>query len=318
MQEHNELVQTDSNETDTTRLQPMGFTDILDGMFSLYRSHFRLFVGIAVIYLVLEFGIDLISASFTTDPLSSTFSVIIGFSILATSIVSVLVTAGLVYASAHVYLGREITPRAAFQQAVRRFWPYLGSGILWFLAVVGLCITIFGIPVAILRLSGVEGLFIMIVGIGCAIVSIPFAIYFSIRWGLYTLPVLFEETTARNALRRSTELVKGTWWRVFGIMLAVSLISFMIYFILETSSGFLLSWIGVTEPEAVTDPLEALRQLFAPDLSEIGWFSYTVRRLVSLSLAALTMPIGVIGSTLLYFDLRIRKEAYDIEAQVTD
>jgi hypothetical protein len=30
------------------------------------------------------------------------------------------------------------------------------------------------------------------------------------------------------------------------------------------------------------------------------------------------MPIVLIGSTLLYYDLRIRKEAFDIEMQVTD
>ena len=204
---------------------------------------------------------------------------------------STVVVAGLAYASARVCLGREITPRAALQQAWQRFWTYLGSLILWSLVVGGLTITIIGIP---------------------------FAIYFSVRWGLYSLPVLFEGTTARNALRRSTELVKGTWGRVFGIMLAISLISFMIYFILEASSGFILSWMGVTEAEEPTGLLDTLRQLFIPTPSEIGWFSYTIRRLISLIIATFTMPISTIGSTLLYFDLRIRKEAFDIEMQVTD
>ena len=32
-------------------LQPMGFADILDTAFSLYRSHFRLFAGISVVTL---------------------------------------------------------------------------------------------------------------------------------------------------------------------------------------------------------------------------------------------------------------------------
>ena len=31
MQEHNDLAQVNSNETGTTPLQPMGFTDILTG-----------------------------------------------------------------------------------------------------------------------------------------------------------------------------------------------------------------------------------------------------------------------------------------------
>ena len=291
MQEHNDLAQTNDSETNTTPLQPMGFADILDGMFSLYRNHLRLLLTIAAVYLVLEFGIDLVSVSIMMGSGSGTSVAVMVFSLIVTSLISVFVTAGLAYASAHIYLEREIPPRAALQRAGQRFWTYLGSVVLWSVAVVGLFVTIIGIP---------------------------FSIYFSVRWGLYTLPVLFEGTTARSALRRSTELVKGTWWRVFGITLSISLISFMIFFILEASAGILLSWIGIAEAEEPTGLLDTLRQLFIPTPLEIGWFSYIIRRLVSLGIATLTMPIGVIGSTLLYFDLRIRKEAYDIEMRVTD
>lgn len=291
MQEHNDLAQMNNNETGTTPLQQMGFTDILDGMFSFYRSHFRLFLLIVAVYFVLELGIELIFAYFSTLAAPSMVILMSALTVIATSVIAILVTAGLMYASAQVYLGREITSGTALQQAQQRFWTYLGSAILWGLVVCGLMVTIIGIP---------------------------FAIYFSTRWGLYPLPVLFEGTTARNALRRSTELVKNTWWRVFGIMLAISLISFMIYFILEASSGFLLSWMGITEAEQPTGLFDTLRQLFIPTPTEIGWFSYVIRRIVSLSIAAFTMPISAIGSALLYFDLRIRKEAYDIEMRVTD
>ena len=43
-----------SNNHETPMLQPLGFTDILDGMFSLYRSHFRVFVGIAAVDIFAE------------------------------------------------------------------------------------------------------------------------------------------------------------------------------------------------------------------------------------------------------------------------
>ena len=292
MQERNELTQPNSNATDTTSLQPMGFTDIMDGMFSLYRSHLQLFLGIVAFYVILGFSIDQISVFLVQR--GSVFgisTIIVGFAALCSSVVSILVVAGLVYASAQAYLSRQITTRAALQQAWRRFWPYLWSGILWGLVVVGLFATIIGIP---------------------------FAIYFWIRWGLYSLPVLFEETTGRNALRRSTELVKGSWWRVCGILLAITLVTFMIGFILQVSFEFILSLMGLAAPEEPTNFLEWLQRLYVPIPSEIGWFSYAIRRLVSLSIAFITMPIGPIGSTLLYFDLRIRKEAYDLEMQVTN
>lgn len=290
MNERNDLVQSDNNETSSTPLQPMSFVDILDGMFVLYRNHFLLFLAIVAVYIVIGFGLDLISVSVLTGVEPSTSIVIAVFTAIGSFIVSFLVVAGLAYASALVYLNRDITAQDALQQAWRRFFSLLGSAVLWGLVVVGLFVTIIGIP---------------------------FSIYFSVRWGLYTLPVLFEATTARNALRRSTELVRGTWWRVFGIMLAVSVIAFMISFILEVSSGFILTLIGVAEIEATT-PWDIIRRLFMPMPNEVGWFAYAIRRFVSVMIAGLAMPIGVIGSALLYFDLRIRKEAFDIEMQVTD
>ncbi len=292
MQEHNELAHPNNNATGTTALQPMDFTDILDGILTLYRSHLRLFFGIVAVYVILGFSIDQISVFLIQrGSVLDINTIVIGFTVLCNTVVSILGVAGLIYASAQVYLRKEITTKAALQQASRRFWPYVWSGILWGLVVGSLFVTVIGIP---------------------------FAIYFSMRWGLYSLPVLFEETTGRNALRRSTELVKGSWWRVFGIMLAISLISFMIGFILQESFEFILSLIGIAAPEAPANFLEQLQRLYMPISSEIGWFSYSVRRLVSLSIAFITMPIGPIGSTLLYFDLRIRKEAYDLEIQVSD
>ena len=287
MQEHRELAHPNDNITDTTSPQPMDFTDILDGILTLYRSHLRLFFGIVAVYVILRFSIDQISVFLIQG--GSVFginTIVIGFTVLGNAVVSILIVAGLIYASARVYLRREITTNAALQQAWRRFWPYVWSGMLWGLVVGGLFVTVIGIP---------------------------FAIYFSMRWGLYSLPVLFEGTTGRNALRRSTELVKGSWWRVFGIMLMISLISFMIGFILQESFEFILSLLGVAAPEAPANFLEQLQRLYMPISSEIGWFSYSVRRLVRLSIAFITMPIAPIGSTLLYFDLRIRKEAHDIE-----
>ena len=291
MNERNDLVQSDNSETTSTALQPMSFVDILDGMFMLYRNHFGLFLGIVAVYIVIGLGLDLISVSAATSMAWDTSIVITVFIGIGSFIVSFLVAAGLAYASAMVYLDREMTAQGALQQAWRRFFSLLGSAILWGLVVSGLFVTIIGIP---------------------------FAIYFSVRWGLYTLPVLFEETTARNALRRSTELVRGTWWRVFGIMLAVAVIGFMISFILEVSFGFILTLIGVAEVEGGSTPWEAIRRLFIPLPNEVGWLPYAIRRFVSVAIAGLAMPIGIIGSALLYFDLRIRKEAFDIEMQVTN
>ena len=292
MNERNDLVQSGNNETTSTPLQPMSFVDILDGMFSLYRSHFRLFFGIVVIYLVFGFVLNLISVSVVMEATSVTYAVM---TTVLTTLASVLfaywIGWGLVYASTQIYLGRDVTSQAALQQASRNYFRLLGSAFLYYLVVVCLSFTIIGIP---------------------------FAIYFAFRWALFAFPVLYEGTTARNALRRSTELVKGTWWRVCGIMIAISLIAFMIMFILQTSYGMIFTvFIGNTGAEGA-NLSQTLLRLFAPSPNDIGWGGYIIHTLGSLVIAGFIMPIGTIGYALLYFDIRIRKEAYDIEMQVTN
>ncbi len=292
MNEHNNLAESDSDETVSSPLQPMSLVDILDGMFSLYRNHFRLFFGIVVIYLVFGFVLNLISVSVA---MGATSVINVVMTTILTTMASVLfaywIGWGLVYASTQVYLGRNITSQVALQRASRNYFRLLGSAFLYYLVVVCLSITVIGIP---------------------------FAIYFGFRWALFAFPVLYEGTTARNALRRSTELVKGTWWRVFGIMVAISLIAFMIMFILQTSYGMIFSaFIGNTGAEAANFS-ETLRRLFAPTPNDIGWGGYIIHTLGSLIVAGFIMPIGTIGYALLYFDLRIRKEAFDIEMRVTN
>ena len=288
MNEHNNLAESDSHETVTSPLQSMSLVDILDGMFSLYRNHFRVFLRIVVIYLVFGFLINLIFVFLTIDETSGT-NVFIITTVLTTT-ASVLFTYwiswGLVHASTQIYLNRDITSQAALQQASSRYFRLLGGTFLYYLVVICLSMTIIGIP---------------------------FAIYFAFRWGLFTFPILFEGTTARNALRRSTELVKGTWWRVCGIMIAIFLTTFMIAFILQTSYGLIFtSLIGNTGAEAA-NYLETIYRLFAPTPDKIGWARYIIHALGSGAISGFIMPIGTIGYALLYFDLRIRKEAFDIE-----
>ena len=291
MNERNDLVRSDSSEMASAPLQPMSLVDILDGMFSLYRQHFRLFVRIFSVYLVLGFAINLISVSAAIGATPATGVIITIFTGVGSYLVSFWVGAGLVYASTQVYLSRDIASQEALQQAWRRFLPLLGSTVLYYLVTICLSVTIIGIP---------------------------FAIYFAFRWGLFTLPVLFEETTARNALRRSTELVKGTWWRVFGIMLAIFLIAFMIAFILQTSYAIIFSTLAGSTGAEDLNFWKTIQLLFAPTPLDIGWAAYIIHALGSLIIVGFTMPISTIGTALLYFDLRIRKEAFDIEMQVTN
>ena len=295
MLQPNDSSQTSNSEVSpTTSLQPMGFTDILDTIFSLYRNHFRLIFGICVVYFVLTLGLNLLTGISTFYFSNSGLGVMaIAVPVIAswiTLLISLFSIGALLFAGAQSYLGRQITAGTAFRQIARRFWSYLGSNILYMLVIGLLAITIIGIP---------------------------FAIYFAARWGFYSQAVLVEETSATNALRRSSELVKGTWWRVFGILFAIFLLAFMIQTILQFSLLFVF---GLTQAIGGEEGLlKMFQQLFVPELTTWdGLVNYIVQSFTNGVVNSLMLPVGIIGSTLLYFDQRIRKEGFDIEMRVTD
>ena len=292
MQEHNTMGTEDESQESLRSLQPLNLTDILDGMFSLYRNNFQLFLTIVLVYFAIGYVIDKIG---TYLILRSTFdNILLGlfFTIGTSTILVIFVMGAILYASSQIYLGKSITAEAALQQSLRRYLPFLGGFVLYILVITGLSITCIGVP---------------------------FAIYLTFRWGLYSLPILVEERSVGASLRRSSELVKGNWWRVCGIMLAIILIYYMISSILSTtfSSIFMLiPGTGEMPPDATL--MEMFVFYFAPTPEEIGWFMYFIRSFFTLAIAALLMPIASIGTMLLYFDMRIRKEALDLEMQVTE
>ena len=284
---------SDGDETGATSLQPMGFTDILDSMFSLYRNHFRQFVSICSVYFICGLVINLLYGISTVSAASSgQFSTLILMTIvlfLIGTVVTLFVIGGLVFASAQAFLDKQITASTAFRQIRRRFLPYLGSNLLYALVVGLLMITCLGIPLAV---------------------------FFAFRWIFCSLAAVFEEKSAVSALKRSSELVKGGWWRVFGMMIAIFLLLFFVQFILQFSLLFVLGLSQAIGGDG--DLAEILRQMFMPQLTT--WeelIAYSIRNFVILAITSLMLPVGIIGATLVYFDQRIRKEGFDIEIRMT-
>ena len=190
-------------------------------------------------------------------------------------------------ASTALYLGGRITARAALGRVRQRLFPLLGSALLWSLVVVSLAVTIIGIP---------------------------FALYFAVRWGFFVETLLLESVSVRDALRRSSELVSGMWWRMCGMLLAVYLLSTAIHALFEISVGFVLILSGAVSDVDFIDIIEWAtvgNSIFAPD----DLILYIVMTVIHLVLAFFTFPIWVIGVMLLYFNQRIQKEGFDIEMQ---
>jgi len=109
-------------------------------------------------------------------------------------------------------------------------------------------------------------------------------------WSLAVQAVIIEGCKPVAALRRSYELVKGNWWRVSWITGVILL--------LLIGLGLLLG-----------APFALASRLVAPDDATV--LSTVFQFLRSVTVATVVPSVAAIASTLLYYDLRVRKENYD-------
>jgi hypothetical protein len=110
--------------------------------------------------------------------------------------------------------------------------------------------------------------------------------------------VIAEDKGPIEAIRRSFDLTKGYFWRTFGIFLLVALLT---YIIQAVPSGILGAIYG-----ALT-----LRGGGVPDFVQQQIFTSVVSAIT----LVLVTPFQLIAYTLMYYDLRIRKEGFDLEQQ---
>jgi hypothetical protein len=102
--------------------------------------------------------------------------------------------------------------------------------------------------------------------------------------------VIFERANPFRAIGRSWRLTRGNWWRVFGALFVVFLIALVINFAVTAVLG------GVAG---------------ATDVSEIAFA--ILATLITLLTYVLTYPLWAAVMTVIYYDLRVRHEAFDLQ-----
>lgn len=119
--------------------------------------------------------------------------------------------------------------------------------------------------------------------------------------GLFTsVIVVLEARQNTGAIRRSLELTKGQAWRVTGLALLPILLAY-IALVLLVLAVMLVAWL--LDPASPPDP-ESMGMPVTIALNAIGF--------------GLTAPVIGIAMVLLYYDQRVRREAYDARALSED
>ena len=282
-------------------LRPMSTSQVLDRTFWLYRRNFLLFAGIAALPPALGFlgkaGIIAIS-SFSNTSIDSSAG-----SLLAASagglIWLVLYAAGYalangagIYAVSNAHLGKENTISAAYKAVRDRVFPILLTLILVGVIIFGLIMGAMLISVAAgttLGLSMSRGTgqllaFPLIVG------GIVFMVWISLRLSIAVPACVLEKTGPVDSIKRSYDLTRGTVGRLFLIFLLYGVIAVALVVVFSV-------------PFVVVSAL-------AKGQAAVKW--QILQQFGSFLAGTICTPISIIATSLVYYDQRVRKEAFDL------
>jgi hypothetical protein len=299
-------------------LRPLGVGEILDGAVSTMRAHWRTVLGISlavalftqvIVVLLQGFLLDTTGSDALGDPdatLDEVGDALAGTAV-DSAVVSLLTMIGVVVATAllttvtsRAVLGRRVTTGAAWQEARPQLARLFGLVLLVLLMVVGLLLAgmVPGLIVAA-TVGGEAGVALAALGFLAAGIV---AIWLLTRLSLASPALMLEKQGVKKAMSRSTKLVNGSWWRVFGIQLLALVITNVVASIIVIPFTFLaaaLSGDGVGG--------------FLEGSGDLGWTFLLISGVGSVIASVVTLPITAGVTVLLYIDQRIRREALDLE-----
>ncbi len=269
-------------------LRPMDFGEILDGSLMIYRRHFGLFLKLAVtalsvplvllVYFVLRALTDL-----QQNPVRALVYLLpIG---LVYYVASLVLTTGTIRIISDSYLGREPQLRDALSLGWSKIWPLtavgFGKGIVAMLILLG-CGVVVGIGVAVLKGAGV------LLAVALVAAGTWFLFFVLCGYGVTTPVVVLEELRSSfDAFGRSWELTRSFKLKVAGL-----------FFVAVLLTNFIPSFV-----------FRGLGALFLQSVPPLGIALTAVGYVAPLALA----PVLAAVITLVYYDLRVRREAFDLQ-----
>ncbi|HEY0797477.1 MAG TPA: glycerophosphoryl diester phosphodiesterase membrane domain-containing protein [Acidisarcina sp.] len=295
-------------------LRPLTLGEILDRTAQLYRSNFLLFVGITIFPTAVLFVMGLAQIGFM-HMLNGANGQPSAAALVTTGIATVggIIVGGLVYAVllglslaatnravSDLYLGQPASIGRAYKEVKPHWFRYIwvmfvaalyawAPAVLLFIAVAGGA----GVIEALHIGSSALWLFPLIV-IAAALLIVPFGIWMTMRYSLSVPASIFEDLRVHAALKRSVFLTKNSRGRIFVLLLLVVAIAIVLSL-------------------AIQMPLLLLGFLVGKSHAPFPVLALVGNQVGSFIVNALLGPVYGITITLFYYDLRIRKEGFDIQ-----
>ncbi|MFF4492374.1 hypothetical protein ACFY0F_38905 [Streptomyces sp. NPDC001544] len=302
-------------------LRPLGVGEILDGAVSTMRTYWRTVLGISLTVAVLTETLVVLLQGLvldnTTDNAalndsSATLGEVAramgdvmlssGAVVLISLIGTIVATAMLTAVTSRAVLGKPVTTGEAWRDARPQIPKLFGLIFLLLLITFGIALAgaLPGILVAVAGGSSDGAAALAVLGLfGAAIV----ALWLMIRFSLASPALMLEKQGILKSMSRSAKLVRGAWWRVFGIQLLAAIIANIIASIVAIPFAVIAAAVS---GNGLADFVSGTR-------GDLGWTFLIISGLGSVIGSMITFPITAGVTVLLYIDQRIRREALDLE-----
>ncbi|MFG1671979.1 glycerophosphoryl diester phosphodiesterase membrane domain-containing protein [Streptomyces sp. Y7] len=300
-------------------LRPLGVGEILDGAVSTMRTYWRTVLGISLTVAIVTEILVILLQGFVLNDRTSTAALddpnasldeltrAMGDAMLSSSVIflismigAIVATALLTTVTSRAVLGKSVTTREAWRDARPQVPRLFGLLLLLLLMTFGVVFAgaLPGILVAATG-SGGAGVALTILGVTGGFVV---ALWLWFRFSLASPALMLEKQGIVKALSRSAKLVRGSWWRVFGIQLLATIIANIVAAIVVIPFTFLAAALSGDAGANILD-----------GTTDLGWTFLIVSGIGSVIGSMITFPITAGVTVLLYIDQRIRREALDLE-----
>ncbi len=297
-------------------LRPLSLGEILDGSVSALRAHWRTALGFSLaVSVVTQTAVILMQRYLLPEPTSvdpnatgsealrqaadSARSTLISLAPASlVSMIATLFTASVVtVVISRSVLGRPTTLSDSWADARPRVLPLLGLTVL--VSLIMAAIMAVGVGPGLL-LGSEAGAALAFLGFAAACVVM---LWLNVSFALAAPALMLERQSIVAALRRSAKLVRGAWWRTFGILALTYLLTFLLTFLVSIPFSIIAVIADGTE---VSD-------LFSSTAPSFGWPFLIVTGIGEVIVSTLIYPFVAGVMALLYMDQRIRREALDLD-----
>ncbi|MES9510461.1 glycerophosphoryl diester phosphodiesterase membrane domain-containing protein [Streptomyces sp. NPDC000609] len=297
-------------------LRPLGVGEILDGAVSTMRAHWRTVLGITLtVSVITQIAIILVERFLLPKPAqidpnatgtealrqaadsaqSTVFNSVP--SMLITMIATLVTTSVLTVVISRSVLGRPVTLSDAWAEARPRLPQLLGLTLL--LALISAAIMAVGLLPGML-VGSAAGAGLVVIGFVAAFAVV---IWLMVRFCLASPALMLERQSITASMRRSAKLVRGAWWRTFGILALTAVLTLVVALVITIPFTFIAM---IVDDGGIGSAL-------TNGTTDFGWPFLIISGIGEVITTTITYPLSAGVMALLYIDQRIRREALDLE-----